>query len=77
MTTKPQTTVVVTTEFRGFGTPPIVETITTTSTPSSPRWSATLQRICQSAAKRHAGPHAFVSDVRSVSAALQAGATIQ
>lgn len=74
---KPQTVVVVTTEFRGFGREKIVETITTSSTPSSPRWSATLQRICQAAADRHAGPHSFVSDVRRVSAALQAGATIQ
>jgi hypothetical protein len=76
MTTKPQTTVVVTTEFRGFGRDKIVEAVTTTSTPSSPRWSATLQRICRAAADRHAGPHAFVSDVRSVTAALQNNATI-
>jgi hypothetical protein len=76
VTTKPQTTVVVTVDFRGFGRDKVVETVTTSSTPSSPRWNATLQRICQAAADRHAGPHAFVSDVRSVSAALQAKATI-
>jgi hypothetical protein len=74
---KPQTVVVVTTEFRGFGREKIVETITTSSTPSSPRWSATLQRICQAAADRNRGDRSFISDVRSVSAALQAGATIQ
>jgi hypothetical protein len=77
MTTKPQTTVVVTTEFRGFGTPPIVETVTTTSTPASPRWAATLDRISREAMERHSNGHPLHSRVYRATAALLAGATIQ
>lgn len=77
MTTKPQTTVVVTTEFRGFGTPPIVETITTTSTPASKRWAATLDRISREAMERHSNGHPLNSKVYRASVALQAKATIQ
>lgn len=77
MTSKPQTTVVVTTEFRGFGTAPIVETVTTTSTPSSPRWGATLDRISREAMERHSNGHPLHSKVYRASVALQAGATIQ
>jgi hypothetical protein len=67
-------TVVVTTQFRGFGTPPIVETVTTSSTPKSKLWSATLERISRETLARHYAQNPLAYSAR---AALQNGATVR
>jgi hypothetical protein len=77
MASKNQTIVKVTTQFRGFAAEPIIEFVQTSSVPSSPRWSATLEQIGRKHAEKHAGPNPFANRVRSVTAALASKATIE
>lgn len=74
-----QNTIQVRTTFLGFAQPAIIETVTTSSNPSSPRWTATLDQITRKHAEKHGGWAGCGrgGKVRSVTVALANKATIE
>lgn len=74
-----QNIIQVRTTFLGFSQPAIIETVTTTSHPGSPRWTATLDQITRKHAEKHGGfaGGGRPGKVRSVTVALANRATIE